>query len=251
MRKELVLAIISLIAVGVLITSCATAPPVKYYVCTDGRQVLDANQCALPPPKPEDQTPPPVFNESDSAPVKVILSDSVKALFDKSAKVNNMLFYYIESPNVAPDNKYYMSRDKMKVVLRTKVKFDPTSQYDTVYLNLVGKTAIAYCEERMSGLCLDRNRIYDADYDKYIIITPFEWLKRITWADLTGKSKTLYQRNAVEVAFKIKDKEGSMFVDGFFGIPMYVTYNGKTFDYREITANMVNESDLVHQQLEP
>ena len=101
----------------------------------------------------------------------------------------------------------------------------------------------------MSGLCLDRNRIYDADYNRYIIITPFEWLKRITWADLTGKSKTLYQRNAVEVTFKIKDTEGSMFVDGFFGIPMYVTYNGKTFDYREITANMVNESELVHQQL--
>jgi hypothetical protein len=114
---------------------------------------------------------------------------------------------------------------------------------------LIGKTAIAYCEERMTGLCPDRNRIYDADYDKYIIITPFEWLKRITWADVTGRSKTIDSRNAVEVSFKIKDDAGTMFVDGFFGIPMYVNYKDKVFDYREITANMVNESELVHQQL--
>ncbi len=254
MGKRLFLAIIGLIALGalgVLITSCATAPPVKYYVCTDGRQVLDANQCALPPPKQEEQTPPPIFNESEPAPIKVILTDSVKTLFEKSAKVNDMLFYYIETPNIAPDNKYFMSRDKMKIELREKVKLDPSNQFDTVYLDLVGKTGIAYCEERSpAGLCPDRNKIYDADYNKYMIITPFEWIKRITWADVTGKSKTLYQRNAIEVNFKIKDVQGSMFVDGYWGIPMYVTYNGKTFDYRDIAVNMLNESELVHQHLE-
>ena len=249
MRKALVLAIISLIALGVFITSCATAPPVKYYVCVDGRQVLDSNQCALPPPPKEEPVTPPVFEEQEPEPVKVILTDSVKALFDKSAKVNSLQYYYVESPNTMPDNKYYMSREKMKIALRTKVKFDPTNQYDTVYLDLIGKTAWAYCEERMTGLCPDRNRIYDADYDKYIIITPFEWLKRITWADVTGRSKTIDNRNAVEVSFKIKDDAGTMFVDGFFGIPMYVNYKDKAFDYREITANMVNESELVHQQL--
>jgi hypothetical protein len=251
MKKELFLAIISLVVVAAFITSCATAPPVKYYVCSDGRQVLDAKQCALPAPPKVEPTPPPVFNESEPAPIKVILTDSVKTLFEKSAKVNDMLFYYIETPNIAPDNKYFMSRDKMKIELMKKVILDPSNQFDTIYLDLVGKTGWAYCEERSpAGLCPDRNKIYDVDYNTYMIITPFEWIKRITWADVTGKSKSLYQRTAVEVTFKIKDTEGSMWVDGYWGIPMYVTYNGNTFDYRDIAVNMLNESELVHQHLE-
>lgn len=248
MRKELFLAIISMIAAALFITSCATAPPVKYYVCSDGRQVLDPTQCALPPAQPEEPEAPPVFEE-EPEPVKVILTDAAKVLFDKSAKVNSMQFYYVESPNTMPDNKYYMSRQKMRIELKTKAKFNATTLYDTVYLDLVNKIGWGYCEEN-SGICPDRNKIYDIDYNKHIIITPFEWLDRITWADVTAKSKLIDNRNAVEVSFKIKDNEGSMFVDSFFGIPMYVTYNGKIFDYRSITMNMVSDSQLVHQLAE-
>ena len=246
MRKELVLAIISLVLAGVFITSCATAPPVKYYVCTDGRQVLDANQCALPPPKQEEPATPPVFNEPEPENVKIILTDSAKALFDKAANVKNLQFYYVESPNKMPESHYFMSKQKMKIELMTKAKFDVYTYYDTVYLDLVNKQGIGYCEER-SGLCPDNNRIFDVNYSKYAIITPFEWLSRITWADLTGKSKLIDNRNAVEVSFKIKDNAGTMFMDSFFGIPMYVTYNSKIFEYREITINQVDDTTLAHQ----
>lgn len=247
MKKELVMAIIGLALTGIFITSCATAPPVKYFVCADGRQVLDANQCALPAPQEEEPEEPPVFEEPEPEEVKVILTDAAKTLFDKSSKVKTLLFYYVESPNTMPDSKYYMSREKMKVQLTTKQQFDMDNPYDTVYLDLVAKTAMAYCEKRDSALCIDKNRIFDASYDDFIIITPFEWLNRITWADVTGKSKMIDNRNAVEVEFKIKESAGTMFVDGFFGIPMIVTYNGKTFDYRELAANMVNSTDLEHQ----
>jgi len=247
MRKELVLAIIGIIATAFFITSCAQAPATKYFVCTDGRQVLDANQCALPAPPEEEPEAPPVFEEPEPEDVKVVLTDAAKTLFDKSSKVKSLQFYYVESPNSMPDSKYFMSKEKMKVVLTTKQQFDPSSPYDTVYLDLVAKTAMAYCENRDSALCADKNRIYDAKYDDFIIITPFEWLNRITWADVTTKSKTIDNRNAVEVSFKIKESTGSMFVDGFFGIPMVVTFNGMTFDYREMAVNMVNSTDLEHQ----
>jgi hypothetical protein len=245
MKKELVLAVISIIAVGIFMTGCAQ-PATKYFVCTDGRQVLDANQCALPTPPKEEPSPPPVFTEPEPENVKIILTDSAKALFDKAAKVNSLQFYYVESPNTMPESHYYMSKQKMKIELMTKAKFDVYTYYDTVYLDLVNKQGIGYCEER-SGLCPDNNRIFDVNYSKYLIITPFEWLSRITWADTTGKSKLIDNRNAVEVSFKIKDNPGTMFMDSFFGIPMYVTYNNKIFEYRDLAINLVNESTLVHQ----
>jgi hypothetical protein len=247
MRKELFLAIISLALAGILITSCATAPPVKYYVCSDGRQVLDAAQCAFPAPLKEEPEAPPVFEEEEAEPVKVILSDAVKALFDKSAKAKSMQFYYVESPNTMPDNKYYMTREKMRIELKVMAKYGETEAYDIVYLDLVNKRGVGYCEEKGTGYCADNNLIYDVDYNDYMIITPFEWLDRITWADVTGKSKMIDNRNAVEVSFKVKENTGSMFVDAFFGIPMIVTYNGKTFDYRSITMNQVDEETLEHQ----
>jgi hypothetical protein len=145
-----------------------------------------------------------------------------------------------------PENVYYTTRDKMKVMLITKVKFTETDRYDTVYLDLVNQRAIAYCEDK--NVCPDRNKAMNVDYNDYFFETPFDWMLKIAKANLTGRSKTLEARKALEVNIEADGKTGIMYVDSFFSVPLSITLNGKTYDYRNIVINEIDPAiDLVHQ----
>jgi hypothetical protein len=235
MRKE-ILALLGLVAALLFITSCV--PAVKYYVCADGRTVLDPTQCTAQQPTGGTQgtTETPVEEEpvlEPEKPVHVEMTDEAKALFDKLAKVTGLQFYYVESPNVLPDSHYYMTRDKLKIALKTRIRFTQADWYDTVYLDLVNKTAVAYCEERRTDMCPNKDQPFDVDYKKFAITT--------------GQSKTIDNRKAIEVAFIINGQSGTMFVDSFYGVPMIVYFNNKTYTYLSLAENEVDQSEVEHQ----
>jgi hypothetical protein len=251
LRKE-IFVILGLMAALLMITSCM--PAAKYYVCTDGRKVLDPALCTAQQPQqpaegtegtttPAEEEPAP----EPEKPVHVEMTDEAKALFDKLAKVTGLQFYYVESPNVLPDSHYYMTKDKMKIALKTRIKFTQADWYDTVYLDLVNKKAVAYCEERNTGMCPDRDKAFDVDYKKFAITTPFDWVARLAKANLTGQSKTIENRKAIEVAFIINDQSGTMFADSFYGVPMIVYFNNKTYAYLSLAENEVDQTEVEHQ----
>jgi hypothetical protein len=250
LRKE-TFVILSLMAALLMITSCA--PAAKYYVCADGRKVLDSTQCTAQQPTGGTQGPTettPVEEEpvpEPEKPVHVEMTDEAKALFDKLAKVTGLQFYYVESPNVLPDSHYFMTKDKMKIALKTRIKFTQTDWYDTVYLDLVNKKAVAYCEERTTDMCPDRDQAFDVDYKKFAITTPFDWVAWLAKANLTGQSKTIEDTKAIEVAFEINDQSGTMFVDSFYGVPMIVYFNNKTYTYLSLAENEVDQTEVEHQ----
>jgi hypothetical protein len=248
LRKE-ILVLLGLIVALTMIASCV--PVAKYYVCSDGKKVLDASQCTQKPAEQPIETKPVETNPlpEPAKPAHVELTDDAKALFDKMQRLQTLQFYYIESPNILADNHYFMSRDKMEIVFQKKQKLDANTWYDTVYLDLAAKTAAAYCEEKNTAFCPDRNKAVEVDYKTFSIPTPIDWVTSITKANLSGQSKTLFQRQVIGVAFNIGDKAGTMFMDSYFGVPVVVTYDGKTYTYQDLAGNLVDTATLVHQKL--
>jgi len=268
MKKEFLIGIVGIIVVVLFITSCV---PQKVYVCPDGSQVLNANNCRIA--KEEELEDTPVDEEieeqeqeqeeveeieeveeeeeepepEEQIPVDKDLSEEAQALFDKSAKVNNIRYYFVPTPDFLPEDLYYATREKMRITLETKVRFTQDDSYDTIYLNSVGKTAVAYCEDRDNDVCPDWDKTFDVEYKDYYIDTPFVWIDMIATAELTGRTKRINMRNAVEASFTRNGYPGTMFADSFFGVPMEVTYRGETIEFREMIINQQIDEDFTHQ----
>ncbi len=247
MRKEIYLGIIVLVA-ALFIASCV--PVATTYICADGKKVNDPSLCTPATTKEtqEEEEPEPVLPE-EPKPVIKVFSEAAQALLSKSSKVSSVQYGYVESPMVLPENIYYVTKDKMKIVLKTKVRFTDKESYDTVYLDLVQKTAVAYCEDRNIQLCPDKDREFtvNVNFEDYYKETPFVWLDSLTKADLTGRSKTFASRNAIEVSFEINGEPGTMFVDSFFSMPLQISFKGKNYEFRDIVMNEVDSEDIEHQ----
>jgi len=248
MNREFI-GILCVILAALLITSCV--PVMQYYVCPDGSKVLKAEECNPVQEQREEGgiEAEPVIEELEepAEPVAPVFSEAAQKLFDKFDKVTNIKYAYVESPAILPENIYYVSKDMMKIVLKSKVKFSDNESYDTVYLDLAQEKAVAYCENRDRQTCPDRDKPYTADYNKYIVETPFDWMAKLTWANLTGKSKTLESRNAIEVSFEISREPGTMFVDSYFSTPLYISFKGKTYEFKDISMNELQPTEFIHQ----
>nr|MCK4930158.1 hypothetical protein [Nanoarchaeota archaeon] len=233
--RNILLRVFGLAIVLLFITSCV--PLAKYYVCPDGSKVLDPDKCILVEEKEEpevreiESVTPGKEPEEEEEHVPSVISAEAQELFARITNVNSLQYSYVESPMILPKNIYYTSRDKMKIELRSKVRFTEDESYDTVYLDLIEKTGVAYCEDRDRSICPDRDKVFDVDFDDYFIETPFDWLAKVTSAELTGKSKTLEQRNAKEVSFWIGQEPGVMFLDSFFGVPLQITFKDKNYEF--------------------
>ena len=251
MRKELFLGIIGLIVVVFFVASCV--PVAKYYVCPDGSQVKNPANCPVVQDEKEQEPEEPqtiieeIQEEIEEVFEEKIISEEAAALFSKITGVKGLQYSYVESPEVLPQNTYFTSREKMKVELKTKVRYSPDDSYDTVYLDLVEKTAVAYCENKDRQTCPDRDKAYRVEFDDYFIETPFDWLGKVTSADLTGRSQSIEQRNAAEVSFEIDEASGVMFIDAYYGVPLTITFGNKQYEFRDIVINEVDDEDLDHQ----
>ncbi|MBN2052532.1 hypothetical protein JW756_03440 [Candidatus Woesearchaeota archaeon] len=250
MNKGLI-GILCVMLAALIIVGCV--PVARYYVCPDGKQVMKPEDCAPVQPEPEEKeviTEPVVEEEEPVAPVEPVekeFTEATQNLFNKFDKVTSIKYSYVESPAILPENIYYTSKDLMKIVLKTKVKFSDKESYDTVYLDLIQKKGEAYCENRDRQTCPDRDKPYTIDYNKYFVETPFDWMSKLTWANLTGKSKTIESRNAIELSFEINGEAGTMFVDSYFSTPLYISFEGNTYEFRDISMNELQSTDLTHQ----
>jgi len=250
MRKE-ALGIICALAVVLFIASCM--PVAKYYVCADGKQVVDATQCpTVYPPQGEENVPPtttPTGAETPpETPTGEVIPESVLNTFINTSKVTTLKYFYFESPDNNLADVYYASRDKMKRNLTSKTRFTAADLYDTVYLDLKAKTAVGYCERQTKEVCPDKNKMYAADFNKYYIKTPFDWIAEMKWANTTTRSKQIEnQFPALEVNFEINSQIGSLFMYSNKGIPLEIMFNGKTYAYRSLEIDVVGMDYFAHK----
>lgn len=250
MRKEFLLGILCLAVLLLFVTGCVPMP--RYYTCPDGSKVLNPDKCIIPEERKEPEIIEkesifPEEGEEEEEVVEGVISEEAQALFAKISKVNNIQFSYVESPKILPENTYYTSREKMKIDLESKVRFSKDDSYDTVYLDLITGTGVAYCENRDRGICPDRDKVFEVEFEDYFVETPFDWLGRITSAELTGRSQRIENRNAIEVNFKINGEPGVISIDSFFGVPLKVTFKDKKYEFKDMAINEVKPTELEHQ----
>lgn len=247
MKKAL--AVLLVIALALLMVACM--PVAQYYVCPDGHQVLDPKNCEQPlaPEAPASEEPQePTATEPAPIIVKEITPEA-QELLDKSTKVVTVRFSYFESIDPYVEDLYFASRDRMKIELKNKAVFTSSDSYDTVYYDFSGLNAFGYCERQSRETCPDKNKRVSLDYDDYLIKTPFDWLKSIDRAELTGKSKMIDRTPVKEISFQSGGKSGTMFLDSFYGMPFAVNYEGVDYEFKGLAINTGSVEDLVHQQM--
>ncbi|MFH0870162.1 MAG: hypothetical protein V1866_03840 [archaeon] len=246
--KKQIFTIIGILLLAVMLTGC-----MKYYVCPDGSRAASPSSCAPKEPvilpeapdtiktetKPEEAKPKPLDQKDISA--------DAQALFDKSTKVTSVQFNYVRSPDSLPQSTFYVTKDRIKVVLTSKTNFPPEAFFDVVYLNRATGTATGYCENIVTSGCPDRNKPFSLEFEKYVVETPLEWIAKLTKAELTGQSKMVNGRTGKEVKFEIDGNEGSMFVDSFFGLPLMISYQAENYEFRDLAINEVKPTDIEHQ----
>ncbi len=245
MRKALLI----LLVLSVICALTACMPAAKYYICPDGHQVLDPKNCEQAPEPAETEEPTePVAEEPAPVVVKDITPEA-QALLDKSVKAITVSFSYFESTNPFVEDLYRVSRERMKIELKNKAVFTSSDAYDTVYYDFTGLNAFGYCERQNKDICPDRNKKIALDYDNYLVKTPFDWLKAIDKAELTGKSKMIDGSPAIEIFFESEGEQGTMFMDSFYGIPLSVNYGGVDYEYKNMGLNTGSLAELVHQEI--
>ena len=258
MKKEFLTGLLSLVIV-LFIAGCVHVQTI--YICSDGREVSNPGLCPreadesddlsdepdVVVPAPEDQEQEMEGEEEEEIVYEVDISDAAQELFDKSSNVLILYYVYKEPGKIIDEHLYYTSKEKMKITLKTRAIFADDEAYDTIYLDLVNKKAVGYCEDRDRQFCPDRDSPFNLDFEDYFVETPFDWIDKLNKAELTGRSQRIESRNAVEMDIEVKGVAGIMFVDSFFGVPLDITLGEDKFLFKDINVNLEKVTELDHQ----
>ncbi|MBW2966569.1 hypothetical protein KY342_05685 [Candidatus Woesearchaeota archaeon] len=179
-----------------------------------------------------------------------ILSKELTDLIDKTNAVDSLQYFYHSGNDYM--NVYVNKEGKMKQVfaLRSGI-YEPGTRYDTVYLDLNKKTAIAYCENPDDCDEEEQEKEMDVDYDDFITETPFDVLESIESGEI-GQEIRIDGKDVVVVETKTNEGyDKKIFLWTYKGIPLkYEIWDGdekiKRVDYEKLIANAVSYSDLVH-----
>ncbi len=152
-------------------------------------------------------------------------------------------------------DKYFISKDKMKIDLYDVNLYNKRNYFDMVYLDMGAKTGVAYCEDRRHQRCVDSDRRFDVAYEDFIIKTPKDWMLGLPADAHVVSSETVDKRLATVIEYANPD--GTMtrlWADTFSGIPMQViTYQGEIenalekYGFRDLSVNSVLSSDVEHR----
>jgi hypothetical protein len=247
MKKITFLAL--LLSISLLLSACAV-------VVKEGETCsADDGVCDTDIPTEEQTTEEPQENIEEETNVveevvEEIQKDDKSDIMEKFSKVKT-LEYHFEIPSEGPsNNKFYTSKENMKIELGVRTGIIKEDYFDTVYLDLENKEAIAYCEDRDDDVCPDKNKEFEVSYLDYYKRTPFYWIEVIDSYEFTERSQNIEGRNGLEMTFESNGKEGTMFIDSFYYIPLEVEFSGKTYVYKDLGVNTVEEAELTHQTIE-
>jgi len=164
--------------------------------------------------------------------------DVVMELLAEGKSVKSLSYQYKgpETGNFYYD--FYVKGDKVRYVPDRGIKsVDGKDSYNAIYLDKSESTAEAYCDDRQ---CVYKGKKTDLRYVEYDILTPFDWLDKITSAEkvseeLIGSRKTW----VLEANDGIK-----VWADTFYGAPLQIEQNGKKYEFTKMTFNDIKDDDV-------
>jgi len=175
--------------------------------------------------------------EKNTQPLSGQISPEAKGLFDKSAKIKSLYYKYRGPETGSNFYEFYIKGDKIKYKPYLEIKtLDRQDSYDAVFIDKAQKTAASYCE---AAHCLYKGKKADLEYSKAYISTIFDWVD-VSRAEKIGE-EVIDDRST----WKIDSDRGILWIDTFYGIPLKAESNGNTYRFQQISANSLQDSDVV------
>ena len=162
----------------------------------------------------------------------------IKELLEKSKTRVSNVYYHYQGPETGSNfHEFYIKGSKIKIkpYLETKT-LDKPSSYDSIFIDKTARTAASYCE---AVYCAYKGKKEDLNYGQAYIITIFDW------AEVERAAKVGEEVIDSRSTWKIETNLGILWIDTFYGIPLKVESNGKTYRFEQIAVNSVQDSDVV------
>lgn len=181
------------------------------------------------------------------------MNPKIAALLVNKNIIPNIIYEYSRPPDDPQIYTYHIKGDKAKVDLpRSNYIPKGEARLDVAYLDIVARKAVAYCEEK--GVCEDRNKAYDVDFDRYYFRNPYDWLADVSGdAEIVG-TEQISTRDVTHIKYNEDSTTTELWIDEFYKVPLEVkvTSNLGTarYIYHLISINSVKDSELAHVQLE-
>jgi hypothetical protein len=176
------------------------------------------------------------------------LDPEIRDLVTDAERIGQLHYYMRETPYFREQYEVFVKGDKMKVILPEASKFIRGEYYDTVYLDLSAKEAVAYCEDRKR--CEDPQEEFDVDYEQYYRQTPMDWATSLNCADKIS-TETMFNRDVVLAQYTMNGKTNKMWLYMFNGVTAKMTEDidasepvERSF---EILSMSVSDNDVTKQ----
>ena len=203
-----------------------------------------------PPPAPTTITEVDKPAESLSPELEALLGKADEKVKNIKGKSGGYQFLYAPPPGNLARDKWFIKGNKIVVKLYEENVVQAYLNYDTIYLDTSAKTAEAYCEDKRSPRCPDKNKQFSVDYNEVIIKTPYQWLKEIKTGEIVS-GEMLWDRKVEVVEYTEGNTVYKQWIDGFSGLPVKVRIkrsgqDPEEYQFRDLAVNTVIDSQLEH-----
>ncbi len=198
----------------------------KTLICSFLIIILFLSACAAP------ETVERTTSTTDSTPSSTVTKTTTKSTSTQtmSQEVKDILNKHktIESQQYIRDNGFdttrvFLKGDKYIITVKPPSRSDPSTNYDSVFIDRSEKTASGYCFTDKPTDCPieHRDKAYAVDYDTYKEdIFPLDLLKNIDYAEKTGSATIDGRKNTI---LELTNQDGNrerVWIDNYFGFIM-------------------------------
>ncbi|MBS3101528.1 hypothetical protein J4204_05325 [Candidatus Woesearchaeota archaeon] len=206
----------------------------SFYVisCTPAQPAASTPAPEVKPSPQQQATPQPAAQKQE-------VSAEVSELLEKSKTRVKNVYYKYKGPETGDNfHDFYVKGGKIKYLPYLAIKtLDKPESFDTVFIDKAAGTAESYC---IAAYCKFKGKKQDLSYGDAYIQTVLDWIEGPTQAKKVGE-EVIDDR----ATWKIETNRGILWVDTFYGIPLKAESGGKTYRFQQISANSVQDSDVV------
>ncbi|MBI4142039.1 DUF2092 domain-containing protein [Candidatus Woesearchaeota archaeon] len=179
------------------------------------------------------------------------LSPELRDLLQKADnEVKSFSYLYSETGNLGFDT-HYLKGTKIKIALFEKNDYNVEDYFNIVYLDTAEKTAYGTCENRkrcLTKIADNTKRVYQLYYEDFRTKTPYEWIKEVEYAEITGY-EMINNKAVTKIEYEQNEEKTEMWVDNRYGLPhkIRITYDGeeKVYSFKNLLVNTVKDGDIV------